>query len=49
VERETEKQNPIFSEEDWEAIRKWDEFITPIRKFYGVKQYERKPKDGDGE
>jgi hypothetical protein len=48
MERETEKQFIQQDEVTKEAIRKWDEFVTPIREFYGVPRYVRKPKkDGD--
>ena len=49
MERETEKQNVQHTEEIMEAIRKWDEFVTPIREFYGVPQYKPKPKEGEPE
>lgn len=37
------------TEEIMEAIRKWDEFVTPIREFYGIPRYKPKPKKDEND
>ena len=45
MEGETEKTGSIQNDpETKEAIQKWDEFVTPLREFYGVERYRPKPK-----
>ena len=45
MERETEKRNIDRGEEVKELIKKWDDFVTPIREYYGVPRYRPKPKE----
>lgn len=42
--KETVNQYNALTEE---AIRKWDEFVTPIREYYKIPRYRPTLKDGE--